>query len=313
MSRLSVEQVELKYPGQGERVPYFSIKNDRESKQVRILYNTINDIFFDAVHDVSVNNKFQTISCLNSDGANYQACPLCAKGYNQNIKLFIPVLDLSDNKVKYWTRSKGFVAQLQALASRNNPISGVVVEITRAGAPRDPKTQYFMQPITVNDGRTVESLGLQIPDYTGLMRVMDFAQMSNYANALDGNNTNAAMPVYQPQAPAYAPPVQPQHANAPQYDAPTTGFTPVQPTYTTAAPVSQPQYSAPIGNEPVRRTPQSSVPSYSNTAPTTPMQGIPTPLAPAPSAAPQQAAAPAFSQPQATLNAIIDSDDTIPF
>ena len=107
MPRLNIEQVEMRYPSNStDRPPYFSIKNDRETKQVRFLYNTINDIYFDVVHEVTINNRTQTIQCLNGDGSNHAGCPLCQQGFDQIVKLYIPVLDLSDNKVKIWTRSK---------------------------------------------------------------------------------------------------------------------------------------------------------------------------------------------------------------
>ena len=100
MNRLSISDVELRYPSQSDRVPYFSIKNDRESKQVRFLYNTINDIYFDIVHEVdNGSGRTQTVSCLNSDGSNNDSCPCCKAGFNQIIRLYIPVLELSDNTV----------------------------------------------------------------------------------------------------------------------------------------------------------------------------------------------------------------------
>lgn len=283
MARLSIEQVEMRYPSSStERPPYFSIKGDRETKQVRFLYNTINDIYFDIVHEVTVNNKTQTIQCLNSDGSNHAGCPLCSNGYDQIVKLYIPVLDLSDNKVKIWTRGKSFVAQLQGLAARNNPISGAVIEVMRLGAPRDSKTQYVLQPIAMNDGRTVEQLGVQIPDSSCMMRVMDYNQMNNYALTLNGN-VGSAMPAYSQPAPSV--PNYPQ-PNPNMYNPVPNTATPQAPQYSqyssNPAPAIQPQptYVPNIGSEPVRRTPASaqSVPTYTTQSDmnTVPMQGAPT-------------------------------------
>lgn len=243
MNRLSISDVELRYPSQSDRVPYFSIKNDRESKQVRFLYNTINDIYFDIVHEVdNGSGRTQTVSCLNSDGSNNDSCPCCKAGFNQIIRLYIPVLDLSDNTVKIWTRSKGFISQLQALAARNNPISGTVVEITRAGAPRDPKTQYILQPITANDGKTVDMLGVSVPDITKVVRSMNFNEMTSFINA---SNHNAA----QLNQVVSRPPMQSSG-----------NYTPIQ--------------TQTITSEPVRIGPGApSIPNYG--APTTPMAGVP--------------------------------------
>lgn len=304
----------MRYPSAtGEKIPYFSIKGDRQTKQVRFLYNTINDIFFDVIHEVTVNNRTQTIQCLNADGSNPNGCPLCQQGFDQIVKLYIPVLDLSDNTVKIWTRSKNFVAQLQGLAARNNPISGVVIEVMRIGAQRDPKTQYVLQPITMNDGKTVEQLGVKIPDSSSLMRVMDYNQMQNYALTI-GGNVGSTMPVSTPNFGGYNN-QQPQFAQPQQNFAPQNNFgapQPMQQQQFSAAPPVQPNYApAPtnqfIGSEPVRRTPAApSVPNYSvpQDMATTPMQGIPTP---SPAPVPQPTAQTA--QP----GSYIDNDDDLPF
>lgn len=284
MSRLSVNEMQMLYPSSENRVQYFGIKNNGEIKQVRFLYNTLDDIYFDVAHDVNINGRNQTIACLNSNGSNPAGCPLCAKGHNQSVKLYIPVLDLTDNKVKIWTRSKNFIAQIQALAARNNPISGAVLEITRIGMPRDPKTQYTIMPIAANDGNTVESLlaayRLEMPDTSAMMRQMDFNQMQNFAITIDAGNAmpaNFAPTQYGAPAQTYGMPTTPMMPQAP-----------VQNMYAQSAQVSQPMYStnpaiiaapvqAPVvGNAPVRRSP-ASVPTYESTMPTTPMQGVPTP------------------------------------
>lgn len=277
MSRLSVNEMQMLYPSSENRVQYFGIKNNGETKQVRFLYNTLDDIYFDVAHDVNINGRNQTIACLNSNGSNPAGCPLCAKGHNQSVKLYIPVLDLTDNKIKVWTRSKNFIAQIQALAARNNPISGAVLEITRIGMPRDPKTQYTIYPIAANDGNTVEALlaayRLEMPDTSAMMRQMDFNQMQNFAITIDAGN---AMP-------ANFAPTQ-YGAPAPVYGVPTTTMMPQTPAPNMYA---QPMYSNPavtaasvqapvVGNAPVRRSP-ASVPIYESTMPTTPMQGVPTP------------------------------------
>lgn len=334
MSRLSVNEMQMLYPSSENRVQYFGIKNNGETKQVRFLYNTLDDIYFDVAHDVNINGRNQTIACLNSNGSNLAGCPLCAKGHNQSVKLYIPVLDLTDNKIKVWTRSKNFIAQIQALAARNNPISGAVLEITRIGMPRDPKTQYTIYPIAANDGNTVEALlaayRLEMPDTSAMMRQMDFNQMQNFAITIDAGN---AMP-------ANFAPTQ-YGAPAPVYGMPTTPMMPQTPApnmYAQPAPVSQPMYSNPaavsapvqapvVGNAPVRRSP-ASVPTYESTMPTTPMQGVPTPpvntapvqppVAPtvpvtptAPTAVPVPQTAQTVSQGFEDVGAITDED--VPF
>lgn len=277
MSRLSVNEMQMLYPSSENRVQYFGIKNNGETKQVRFLYNTLDDIYFDVAHDVNINGRNQTIACLNSNGSNPAGCPLCAKGHNQSVKLYIPVLDLTDNKIKVWTRFKNFIAQIQALAARNNPISGAVLEITRIGMPRDPKTQYTIYPIAANDGNTVEALlaayRLEMPDTSAMMRQMDFNQMQNFAITIDAGNAmpaNFAPTQYGAPAPVYGVPTTPM---MPQTPAPNMY---AQPMYSNPAVTAASVQAPVVGNAPVRRSP-ASVPTYESTMPTTPMQGVPTP------------------------------------
>ena len=328
MSRLSVNEMQMLYPSSENRVQYFGIKNNGEIKQVRFLYNTLDDIYFDVAHDVNINGRNQTIACLNSNGSNPAGCPLCVKGHNQSVKLYIPVLDLTDNKVKIWTRSKNFIAQIQALAARNNPISGAVLEITRIGMPRDPKTQYTIMPIAANDGNTVESLlaayRLEMPDTSAMMRQMDFNQMQNFAITIDAGNAmpaNFAPTQYGAPAPVYGMPTTPM---MPQTPAPNMY---AQPMYSNPAVTAASVQAPVVGSAPVRRSP-ASVPTYESTMPTTPMQGVPTPpvntvpvqppVAPtvpvtptAPTAVPVPQTAQTVSQGFEDVGAITDED--VPF
>ncbi len=264
--RLSANDVELIYPSSnGPRCDWFGLKQDRETAQIRFLYNTIEDVYFDVVHEVNVNGRNRTISCLNSRGDNIDGCPMCKAGYQQKVLLYIPVYDYRDKKVKIWTRSKNFLSQIQGLMMRNNPLSGTIFEIMRNGAPRDSKTTYLIQPIAMNDGTTVEALLGQaqaaIPDQASYMDVYDFNQMQIYVNnleSLQGNipanrgGFNQPMPQYgqryqqpmnnqygvgyqqptqqqfgnyQPQAPAYGQDTAP---NPIMYAAPSTTGAPAQ-------------------------------------------------------------------------------------
>ena len=70
MARLSIEQVEMRYPSSStERPPYLSIQGERETKQVRFLYNTINVVTtIHIVQNITTNIIFDlvvlNISCL---------------------------------------------------------------------------------------------------------------------------------------------------------------------------------------------------------------------------------------------------------
>lgn len=305
--RLSANDVELIYPANnGPRCEWFSIKQDKQTKQVRILYNTIDDVYFNVVHEVNVNNRTKTISCLNSRGEDVNACPMCKAGYQQKVLLYIPILDLSDNKIKIWVRSRGFLSQIQGLMMRNNPLSGTIFEIMRNGAPRDPKTTYMFQPVTMNDGTTVEmilqQMNTSLPDQSTYMEVYDYNQMNTYTQNLENIQGNIPanrgaynQPAYQNIGYAaqpmqtnsyYSNPVQPQ----------------VQPTALSQGNyVPQPVAQMP-NNVPVRR-PATPPPAP---APTQPM---------VPPSAPYAAAAPNNAPPVPPMVNVapVETDDDLPF
>lgn len=295
--RLGVNDVQLLYPSQSQdRAKYFSIKEDRGTRRVRFLYNDLNDVYFDVVHEVKVNNRTMQIQCLNARGEDPNTCPLCQKGHYQKVVLYIPLLDVDTNEILIWSRSKAWLQNIQGLMARNNPLSGTVFEIMRIGAPRDMKTQYMPQPISMNDGKTVQQilqeLNTTLPDPATYMKIMDYNEMFTYSNNLEQVQGN--IPVnrsgYGQQA-SYGAPTQNNYAApAPQgygvpsqqnYGAPAPqgyGPAPTQTGYNTPAPNNfsanqsyapttpmTPPTNAPmqapignrnLGNEPVRRVPQ---------------------------------------------------------
>lgn len=269
--RLSANDVELIYPSNnGQRCEWFGIKQDKQTKQIRILYNTIDDVYFDVVHEVKVNGRNRVISCLNSRGQNVNDCPMCRAGYQQKVLLYVPVLDLSDNKIKIWTRSKGFLPTIQGLMMRNNPLSGTVFEVMRNGEKGSPTTTYLFQPISVNDGQTVESLlaqyQLTLPEQTSYMDVYDTNQMQVYVNNLESIQGN--IPVNRSQGQLN---YQPYYNNQSQYQqfAQNPQYTPVQPSQT-AAPIPNQGYTV------------SSAPAPAPTQPMTPPTNVPGAYQPAP-------------------------------
>lgn len=292
--RLNAQDMQLLYPGQSQdRAKWFSIKEDRGTRRVRFLYNDLNDVYFDVVHEVKVNNRTTQIQCLNARGEDPNGCPFCSKGYYQKVVLYIPLLDVDTNEILIWTRSKTWLQQIQGLMARNNPLSGTVFEIMRIGAPRDMKTQYLPQPISMNDGKTVQQilqeLNTQLPDPNSYMKIMDYNEMLQYANNLDSIQGNVpvnrggnagygapaaqsySQPTYgqnpygQPAAQGYGPaPTQTGYgAPANNYAANTSynsnagQYAPTTPmTPPTNAPVQAPIGGRNLGNEPVRRVPQ---------------------------------------------------------
>lgn len=139
MSRFSFEESEF-YGAQKSN--YFSLKDDGDTATIRFLYNDINDVEGVAVHEVQVGDKKIDVECLRNYNDPVDNCPLCAAGYKQNAKLFIPIYDETSKESKIWTRGRTFFNKLSSLCSRYNPLVATSFEIERIGKKGDASTTY---------------------------------------------------------------------------------------------------------------------------------------------------------------------------
>ena len=68
---------------------FFSLKDDKDTAQVRFMYNSLEDVVGYAVHEIEVGGKKRYINCLREYNQPVDDCPLCAAKYTylySNIK-----------------------------------------------------------------------------------------------------------------------------------------------------------------------------------------------------------------------------------
>ena len=135
---------------------YFSLKDNGDTARVRFLYNDMNDIFGVAVHQVEVDGKMVDVECLRTYNEPLEKCPFCSAGLKISPKLYIPIFDLSDKSIKYWTRGKKYFNKLSSLCSRYNPLVSTVFEIERVGKTGDKNTIYEIYPINTDDAKLTD-------------------------------------------------------------------------------------------------------------------------------------------------------------
>lgn len=126
---------------------FFTLKDDKDTAQVRFMYNTIDDVFAHAVHQIEVGGKTRYVSCLRTYDEPVDQCPLCAAGFKVNVKLYVPVYDIASGTVKLWERGRSFFQKLSSLCSRYNPLVSNIMEIERNGKPGDTSTRYEIYPV----------------------------------------------------------------------------------------------------------------------------------------------------------------------
>lgn len=168
MARINVNDIDNYSSGNGVS-RFFGLKNDGDTAQVRFMYNGMDDIEACAVHEVTdENGNKRYVNCLRSYDEPLDNCPFCKEHRFQAIKLFIPLYDVNNDKVRVWERGKTYVKKLSAIASRygrNGNLVNHIFEIERQGASGDTKTSYEIFEIG-NDNTELSDLP-EIPNIIG--------------------------------------------------------------------------------------------------------------------------------------------------
>ena len=174
---------------------YFSLKNDGDSKVVRILYNTAADMDGYNVHRIKVNGYDKEVNCLRGYMDPLDVCPLCEARMKTFVKFYVPIYDEETGETCLWSRGQNFFAQLNELSQRCNPLISFPVTIERHGKAGDMNTTYEMFSESEGDGTTLEDLGVDIPDPVKEEAILDktFEELTTYVNTgtFDGGNVNS--------------------------------------------------------------------------------------------------------------------------
>lgn len=146
---------------------FFSLKNDKDTAQVRFLYNGIDDVEGYAVHEVKVDGKKRWVNCLRDYDQPKDTCPFCAAGRFQVAKLFIPLYNIDEDKPQIWERGKKMFQKISSICSRYSKggLASHVFEIERNGKAGDQETTYEIYEVD-SDDTTLEDLPEQ-PEVLG--------------------------------------------------------------------------------------------------------------------------------------------------
>ena len=160
---------------------FFSLKDDGDYKEVRLMYDNLEDIPAYIGHQVVFKFKGKDykkfVSCLRNDIHEPESnCPFCQGIYDEDSKTFInkipakPRLYLQlynekSNKVQVWDKPYKFYNDLRNLIKRQlkGKLVSNIVEIVRNGEKGDPQTQYV--------ARVVDSDSLQLKDLPSELQV----------------------------------------------------------------------------------------------------------------------------------------------
>ena len=163
MARFKYDEADH-YGGQGG-AGYFRLKDDGDIARVRFMYESIDDVEGYAVHQVEVDGKKRYVNCLRSYNDPIDNCPFCREKKFQQAKLFIPLYNITEDKVQIWERGKKYFQKMSSLCARYDNLVSHEFEIERNGRAGDTKTTYEVYEVG-KDETTLEDLP-EIPQIIG--------------------------------------------------------------------------------------------------------------------------------------------------
>lgn len=176
MARFNFSEAD-NYGGSSNGGSFFTLKDDKDTANVRFLYRTIDDINGYAVHKVTVgarqdgspNERY--VNCLRAYNEPLENCPFCSAQMKVQARMFIKLFNIDANECQIWDRSKSYFQKLASLANHYNPLCDEIVEIERNGKTGDKKTEYMFypiknEPINLDEIECVDPLGTIILDKT---------------------------------------------------------------------------------------------------------------------------------------------------
>lgn len=188
MGRVKIDEID-RYGGQGG-AGFFSLKDDGDTARVRILYDSIEDIEAYAVHKVNMDGaKFgRYVSCLRSYDEPHDKCPFCRDKVPQQVRLFIPLYNIDEDKIQIWDRGKKFAQKLTSLCHRYPNLVSHVFEIERNGKAGSQQTTYEIYE-TDEDDTTLEDFAEELPDvFGGVVLEKSADDMEYFLDTMDDDN-----------------------------------------------------------------------------------------------------------------------------
>lgn len=159
MPVVNIDQVD-NYRFQGD-FDYLQLKDDGDIAKVRFYIESIDDLKFYVVHEiVTKDGKPRYVNCLRTYDQPIDDCPFCRESlknrdYNTTVKMFLPVFDMDDNKVKIFQRGRTFKSELEGHIRRNTPLVSYPCEIERCGAKGSTDTTYKVYPLAQEKDNTL--------------------------------------------------------------------------------------------------------------------------------------------------------------
>lgn len=224
---------------------FFVLPNDGDYADVIFLYRSVDDVLVADVHYImsSVYKGYAHCCGTGCPACNYVSPGSKYRGIKLDHKIFIPLYNITKNKIEFWDRSTFFeqVLQKHVFGPYPNP-SQIVFRITRRGEAGSRDTKYDIDPKMRNNSRSYEQIlsdfGITLPEaYDHVVKEMSISEMSaalssagspasdledyNYVPVPRGAASNmpeAVTPEVSIDLPAYSAPPEAAPPTLPDYD-----------------------------------------------------------------------------------------------
>ena len=176
---------------------FLQLKDDGDIAKVRFYIESLDDVKMYVVHKVTAKNgKTRYVNCLRTYDQPIDDCPFCRealqnKEMRTEVKMFLPVLDMDDNRVKIFERGRTFYKELEGHVRRNSPLSNYPCEIERNGAKGDQGTVYKVFPLAQEKDETlIKDMPEQPELLNGYILEMTIQEMEDFLETGMLPNTN---------------------------------------------------------------------------------------------------------------------------
>ena len=176
---------------------FLQLKDDGDIAKVRFYIESLDDVKMYVVHNVTAKNgKTRYVNCLRTYDQPIDDCPFCRealqnKELKTEVKMFLPVLDMDDNRVKIFERGRTFYKELEGHVRRNSPLCNYPCEIERNGAKGSTDTIYKVFPLAQEkDNILIKDMPEEPELLNGYILEMTIQEMEDFLETGVLPNTN---------------------------------------------------------------------------------------------------------------------------
>ena len=164
---------------------FFVLPNDNDYADVVFLYRSVEDVLVADVHYINSASYKGYVHCC---GSGCPACNYGDRGIRLDHKMFIPLYNLTKNKIEFWDRSTFFeqVLQKSVFGPFPNP-SETVFRVIRHGEAGSRDTRYEIRPVGRNSGmpydKILADMNVTFPEgYSKICKEMSSSEMYSALN-----------------------------------------------------------------------------------------------------------------------------------